>query len=55
VEHDLIRLDTNELQDAIWLSREEVRAVLRAEPGARIMTPPPLAIAHSLLQAWAAD
>jgi NAD+ diphosphatase len=55
VEHDLIRLDTNELQDAIWLSREEVRAVLRGEPGARIMTPPPLAIAHSLLQAWAAD
>jgi NAD+ diphosphatase len=55
VEHDLIRLDANELQDAIWLSREEVRAVLRAEPGARIMTPPPLAIAHSLLQAWAAD
>jgi hypothetical protein len=27
--------------------------VLRGDPGARIMTPPPLAIAHSLLSLWA--
>ncbi len=50
---DALTLDTVELQDAIWLSREEVRAVLRGDPGARIMTPPPLAIAHSLLSLWA--
>ena len=55
VENDAIHLDTNELQDAIWLGRDEVRAVLSGEPGARIMTPPPLAIAHSLLQAWSRD
>ncbi len=52
VDSDLIHLDTNELENAIWLGRDEVRAVLRGEPDARIMTPPPLAIAHSLLQAW---
>jgi NAD+ diphosphatase len=52
VASDEIRLDTQELQDAIWLEREEVRSVLRGDPGGRVMTPPPLAIAHSLLQAW---
>ena len=53
VASDALTLDTAELQDAIWVDREEVRAVLRGEAGARIMTPPPLAIAHSLLTAWA--
>ena len=52
VESEAIVLDTAELQDAIWVDREEVRAVMRADPGARIMTPPPLAIAYSLLNAW---
>jgi NAD+ diphosphatase len=54
VASDEIHLDTHELQDAIWLGREEVRSVLRGDPGGRVMTPPPLAIAHSLLQVWAA-
>ena len=51
-EDDSITLDTNELEDAIWVSREAVRAVLAGEPGP-FLPPPPYAIAHSLLTAWA--
>lgn len=50
-----IRLDEAELQDAIWVDRAEVEAVLAGAPDGRFMTPPPLAIAHSLLSAWVAE
>jgi NAD+ diphosphatase len=50
---DAITLDTHELEDAIWVSREEVRRVLAGEQGA-FLAPPPYAIAHTLLTAWAA-
>ena len=53
-EDDAITLDTNELEDAIWVSRAEVRAVLSGGDGP-FLAPPPFAIAHSLLDAWAAD
>ncbi|QNA85587.1 NAD(+) diphosphatase [Sphingomonas sp. So64.6b] len=52
-EHDAITLDTNELEDAIWVSREEVRRVLAGGEGS-FLAPPPYAIAHTLLTAWAA-
>jgi NAD+ diphosphatase len=45
-------LDTNELQDAIWVDRTEVAAVMAGAREGRFSTPPPLAIAHSLLNAW---
>lgn len=51
-EDDTITLDTNELEDAIWVSREVVRQVLAGEPGP-FLPPPPYAIAHTLLTAWA--
>ena len=51
-EDDAITLDTNELEDAIWVSREVVRAVLAGEPGP-FLPPPPYAIAFTLLTAWA--
>ena len=50
---DTITLDTNELEDAIWVQRDTVRAVLTGEPGP-FLPPPPYAIAHTLLTAWAA-
>jgi NAD+ diphosphatase len=50
---DAITLDTNELEDAIWVSREDVRAVLAGGDGP-FLAPPPYAIAHTLLQVWAA-
>ena len=54
-DHDLVTLDTNELEDAIWVSKDEVRAALDDQPGKRFNTPPPFAIAHTLLRAWVAE
>jgi NAD+ diphosphatase len=50
---DTITLDTHELEDAIWVPRDVVRAVLAGEPGP-FLPPPPYAIAHTLLTARAA-
>ena len=51
--HDRITLDVNELEDAMWVSREEVRAALRGD--GPFLAPPPYAIAHTLLSVWAAE
>ncbi len=49
---DAITLDRHELEDAIWVPRDAVRAVLAGGPGPFI-APPPYAIAHTLLTVWA--
>jgi NAD+ diphosphatase len=49
---DAITLDTNELEDAMWVSKDEARASLAGAEGRRFNAPPPFAIAHSLLRAW---
>lgn len=46
-----LTLDRFEIEDARWVSRAEVKAALAGE--ADWVAPPPLAIAHSLLTAWA--
>ena len=51
-EDDAIMLDTNELEDAMWVPRAIVRAVLAGEPGP-FVAPPSYAIAHTLLTHWA--
>jgi NAD+ diphosphatase len=51
-EDDTITLDTNELEDAIWVSRDEVRAILAGGAGS-FLPPPPYAIAFTLLTEWA--
>lgn len=48
-----IVLDTNELEDAIWVDRPGVAAALARTPDAPFLAPPPFAIANTLLQAWA--
>ena len=53
-EHDALTLDANELEDAIWVPREQVRAVLAGGEGS-FLAPPPYAIAHTLLTAWAGE
>ncbi|MGA9583332.1 MAG: NAD(+) diphosphatase [Allosphingosinicella sp.] len=50
---DELRLDSNELEDAIWVDREGVRAALAGKPGAPFLGPPHFAIAHTLLRHWA--
>lgn len=51
-EDDAITLDTHELEDAMWVPRAMVRAVLAGEAGP-FLPPPPYAIAHTLLTEWA--
>jgi NAD+ diphosphatase len=51
-EHDRITLDTNELEDAMWITRDEALAALAGNDSAPFKAPPPFAIAHSLLTAW---
>ena len=53
-EHDALTIDRHELEDAIWVSRADVRAVLAGGEGP-FLPPPPYAIAHTLLEAWAAS
>jgi NAD+ diphosphatase len=51
-ESDVLTLDTNELEAAMWVTRDEVRAAMAGDPDARFGAPPPYAIAHSLLVWW---
>lgn len=50
--HDALTIDKHELEDAIWVPRDVVRAVLAGEDGP-FLPPPPYAIAHTLLTEWA--
>jgi NAD+ diphosphatase len=49
---DGLTLDRNELEDALWVDRDGVRAALAGEPGAPFLAPPHFAIAHTLLRHW---
>ncbi|HYC95128.1 MAG TPA: NAD(+) diphosphatase [Sphingomicrobium sp.] len=51
-ESDSLRIDTNELDDARWFSREEVVAALDKDPAAPFQPPPRTAIARTLLEHW---
>jgi NAD+ diphosphatase len=52
---DAITLDTNELEDAMWVTKEEARAALADAPDKRFGAPPPFAIANTLLRRWATE
>ena len=49
---DQLTIDTTELDDARWFSREEVAAALAGEEGAAFLPPPRFAIARTLLEHW---
>lgn len=49
---DALTIDRTELEDAIWVPRDQVRMVLAGGDGPFI-APPPHAIAHTLLREWA--
>ena len=51
-ESDVLQIDTKELQDAMWVPRDGVRAALAGEADAPFLSPPRYAIAHTLLTAW---
>ena len=47
-----LTLDTTEIEDAKWVTKEEARAALANDEGRKFNAPPPFAIAHSLLRHW---
>ncbi len=47
-----LTIDTTELDDARWFTREEVAAALAGEEGAAFLPPPRFAIARTLLEHW---
>jgi len=49
---DSLTIDTNELDDALWFTRQEVVEALAQDPNASFQAPPPWAIARTLLEAW---
>lgn len=55
VESRDVVLDTNELEDAIWVTRDAIRAALAGGDDAPFGAPPPYAIAHTLLARWIAE
>ena len=52
---DRLTIDTTELEDARWVSREGIAAALAGDPDAPFLPPPPYAIAHTLLRRWLAE
>jgi len=54
VEDDALTIDYTELEDAIWVTRDEVEASLGGDPGAPFLSPPHYAIAHTLFRRWLA-
>lgn len=53
VENDQATPDQTELEEVRWFARDEIRAMLERGSFDGITPPPPLAIAHHLLKAWA--
>ena len=49
---DALTVDTTELEEAHWFSREEVAAAMAGDESGRLLCPPSIAIAHHLLKWW---
>lgn len=54
-ESDVLTIDTKELEDARWVTREEVVAALDDAPDKSFGAPPPFAIANTLFRRWVAE
>lgn len=51
VEEGDITLDKDELEDAIWITKDDVLASMKEQHEYRLV-PPPFAIAHNLVKSW---
>ncbi|HEX7711954.1 MAG TPA: NAD(+) diphosphatase [Sphingomonadaceae bacterium] len=47
-----LKVDTTELEEAHWFTREEIAAAMDGDEDGRLLTPPSVAIAHHLLKWW---
>jgi len=52
---DALVVDHSELEEAKWVTRDEVAASLAGDPSAPFLPPPPYAIAHTLFGRWLAE
>jgi NAD+ diphosphatase len=50
-----VHVDSEELEDAQWFTRDQVRRALAGERGVGLMLPPPMAIANHLLRRWISE
>lgn len=50
---ETLTIDYDELEDARWFTREEVQGMLTHTHPEGLICPPPIAIANSLMRAWA--
>ena len=50
-----LALDTREIAEAVWVSKDEVKALLAGKRREDLKLPPPFTIAHQLLRDWAED
>lgn len=50
-----IRIDPEEIEEAGWFDRAQVRDALDRRPGANLVLPDRVAIAHHIIRAWAFD
>ena len=48
-----LHVDDNELAEACWLEKSVARAIIQGGRADGIRLPPPIAIAHHLIKAWA--
>lgn len=55
VEDDRLTVDMNELEDAKWVTRDEVAAAMAGDPQAVFTPPPPYALANTLFARWLAE
>jgi NAD+ diphosphatase len=55
VDSAALTLAPAEIEDALWVTRAEVRAALAGDADAKFIAPPHYAVAHSLLTHWAAS
>ena len=49
---DALTIDTTELDDARWFTRDEVAAAIAGDPDAPFQAPPKAAVARTLLEHW---
>lgn len=47
-----LEIDTTELEEVHWFTREEISAAMAGDESGRLLPPPSVAIAHQLLQWW---
>ena len=52
IEDDALTLDTEEIEAAKWVTRQEVQDAFDGAVDAQFIAPPHFAIAHTLLRAW---